>query len=151
MFWEWPMTWSALSLDTWKTQQEGSYFGRGKHLPSGKLDCYLELLKTDVCHVIGDFWKSWPKWWWCFEHADHPPFLEPCLHPSCLCSVCRSLLPGISSQGQSPTGPRCHWHFLWNKSMELWEGRELKSHPEGRVGKRVKKKKSCFLFPQKKS
>lgn len=146
MFWEWPMTWSALSLDTWKTQQEGSYFGRGKHLPSGKLDYYLELLKTDVCHVIGDFWKSWPKWWWCFEHADHPPFLEPCLHPSCLCSVCRSLLPGISSQGQPPTGPRCHWHFLWNKSMELWEGWELKSHPEGRVGKRVKKK-SCFLFP----
>lgn len=50
--------------------------------------------------------------------------------------VCKSLLSGISSQGQSPTGTRCHWHFLLNKCMELWEEWALKSHPEGGVGKR---------------
>lgn len=56
---------------------------------------------------------------------------------------------GISSQGQSPTGTRCHWHFLLNKSMELWEGWEQKSHLEGRVGKRKKKKLGFFPLEKK--
>lgn len=41
---------------------------------------------------------------------------------------------------------RYHWRFLLNKCMELWEEWVLKSHPEGRVGKRgVGEERAAFF------
>lgn len=115
------------SLNTWETWQEGSYFERHKHLPSEKLKSCLGLLKTDVCHVIGHFWKSWLSRQWCFEHVDHSPFLElrmnsalsiallqpagPCWWQSALaCGHPLVPLPGLAKQLHQGTLP-------WGKSL----------------------------------